>query len=120
MYNKTKKIVIVSMLCAFAYAMTFVMRIPIVLFLKYDAKDIVIVIGGFIFGPLASFCISLIVSVAQLFTNSQTGILGCLMNLISSCSFSCSAAFIYNKKRTLPGAVAGLLETVPSSPKTRI
>lgn len=109
MYSKTKKIITVGMLCALAYIMTLVGRIPIVLFLKYDAKDIVIVIGGFLFGPLVSFYISLIVSVMQMFTTSTTGFLGCLMNIISSCSFACFPAFIYKKKHTLSGAIIGLL-----------
>ena len=31
------------------------------------------------------------------------------MNFISTCSFACTAAFIYKKKHTLAGAVCGLL-----------
>lgn len=109
MYRKTKKLVTVGMLCALAYIMTFVGRIPIVLFLKYDPKDIVVTIGGFIFGPFISFYISVVVSVVQMFTNSGTGILGCIMNIVSSCSFACIAACVYKKKHTFPGAVMGLL-----------
>lgn len=109
MYSKTKKTVTVGMLCALAYALTFVGRIPIVLFLKYDPKDIVIAVGGFLFGPLAAFCIALASALMQLFTNSSTGILGCLMNVVSSCAFACTAAFVYQKRHTLSGAVIGLL-----------
>ena len=108
MYSKTKKFTTIGMLCAFAYIMTLIGRIPIVLFLKYDPKDIVIAIGGFIFGPMVSFYISLLVSIIQMLTTSSTGIWGCVMNLISSCAFACSAAFIYKRKHTLSGAVAGL------------
>lgn len=108
MYSKTKKVTTIGMLCAFAYIMTLVARIPIVLFLKYDPKDIVIAIGGFIFGPMVSFYISLVVSIVQMFTTSGTGIWGCVMNTISSCAFACSAAFIYKRKHTLAGAVTGL------------
>ena len=96
------------MLCSFAYILTLIGRIPIVLFLKYDSKDIVIVIGGFIFGPMVSFTISLLVSVLQMFTTSSTGIWGCVMNLISSCAFACTAAFVYKRKHTLSGAITGL------------
>ena len=39
---------------------------------------------------------------------SETGVLGCLMNIISTCSFACTASFIYKKRRTLSGAVIGL------------
>jgi len=96
------------MLCALAYAAAAVGRVPLVLFLKYDPKDIIIAIGGLIFGPAASFLIALIVSAAEMVTVSENGILGLLMNVISSCSFACTAASIYKKKRRVSGAVIGL------------
>jgi len=84
-------------------------RIPVVLFLKYDPKDIIITLGGLIWGPLTSFTVSVIVSLIEMVTISENGILGCIMNIVSSCSFACTAAAIYKKKRTLKGAVTGLL-----------
>ena len=86
--SKTRKLTATGMLCALAYVAVLVGRIPLVLFLKYDPKDVVIVIGGFIFGPLTSLAVSLIVSVVQMVTISANGILGCMMNVISSCSFA--------------------------------
>lgn len=106
--SKTKKLVTIGMLCALAYVAVVIGRIPLVLFLKYDPKDVIIVIGGLIFGPLTSFTVTVIVSVVQMFTISGTGILGCIMNIISSCSFACTTAFIYKKKHTLSGALLGL------------
>ena len=106
--NKTKKLTTISMLCALAYVAVTVGRIPLVLFLKYDPKDVVIVIGGFIFGPLTAFTVTVIVSIVQMFTISGTGILGCIMNIVSSCSFACTAAFIYKKKHSLSGAILAL------------
>ena len=79
------------------------------LFLKYDPKDIIITLGGLIWGPLTSFIVSVIVSMIEMVTISENGILGCIMNIVSTCSFACTAAVIYKKKRTLKGAVAGLL-----------
>ena len=107
--SKSKKLVTIGMLCALAYVAVVVGRVPLVLFLKYDPKDVIIVIGGLLFGPLTSFVITVIVSVVQMFTISGTGILGCLMNIISSCSFACTAAFIYKKKHKLSGAILALL-----------
>ena len=86
MSSKTKKRTMTSMLCTLAYVMTAVGRIPIVLFLKYDPKDVIIAIGGLIFGPLTSFIIATVVSFTEMFTISENGILGCFMNIISSCS----------------------------------
>ena len=109
MNSKTKKLAVVSMLCALAYVVATVGRVPIVLFLKYDPKDIIIAISGFIFGPLSSFVVALVVSFVEMFTISENGILGFIMNIISSCSFACTATFIYKRKHTLSGAVIGLL-----------
>ena len=103
-----KKLVLVAMLAALAYMIMALVRIPVVLFLKYEPKDVVITIGGFLLGPMASFIISLVVSLIEMVTVSDTGPIGCLMNLLSTCSFACTAAFIYKKQHTLKGAVAGL------------
>lgn len=109
MNNKTKQITTIGMLCAIAYVAVVVGRIPLVLFLKYDPKDVVITIGGLIFGPMTSFLVSLVVSLVEMLTISDTGIWGLLMNMISSCSFACTAAFLYKRRRNLSGAISGLL-----------
>ncbi len=105
---KNKKLTTVAMLCAMSYVAMLVCRIPIVMFLKYEPKDVLITIGGFLFGPLVSFLVSLIVSLIEMVTVSDTGIIGGIMNLISSCAFACTAAFIYKRQHTLTGAVMGL------------
>lgn len=108
MDSKTKKITTTAMLCAVAYVVVVVGRIPVVLFLKYDPKDIIITLGGLIWGPMTSFIVSVIVSLIEMVTISENGVLGCIMNIISTCSFACTASVIYKKKRTLSGAVTGL------------
>lgn len=109
MKNKTKKLTSIGMLCAIAYAAAAVGRVPLVLFLKYDPKDSVLAISGLIFGPLPSFVMAVIVSLAEMVTISETGVIGFFMNVISSCSFACTAAFLYSKRRTLSAAAGGLL-----------
>nr|QGT51004.1 riboflavin transporter [uncultured Firmicutes bacterium] len=109
MNTKTKKLTTTAALCAIAFVMTAVIRIPVVLFLKYDPKDIIIVLGGLIWGPLTSCVVSVIVSLIEMFTISDTGIWGCIMNIISTCAFACTAAAIYKHKKTLSGAVIGLI-----------
>ena len=103
-----KKMVTLAMLAAIAYLMVNLIRIPVVLFLKYEPKDVIITIGGFLFGPMAAFIVSGIVSLLEMVTISETGIVGCIMNLISTCSFACTAAFVYKKQHTLKGAITGL------------
>lgn len=109
MNRKTKQITIIGMLCAIAYAAVVIGRIPIILFLKYDPKDIVIAISGLIFGPLTSFSVAFLVSFVEMLTISESGILGFVMNLISSCSFACTASLIYRRKHKPSGVFSGLL-----------
>lgn len=109
MDSKTKKITTTAMLCAIAYVVVVIGRIPVVLFLKYDPKDIIITLGGLIWGSMTSFIVSVIVSLIEMVTISENGVLGCIMNIVSTCSFACTACVIYKKKRTLSGAVTGLV-----------
>ena len=107
----TKKLALVAMLAAVSYIIVVLVRIPMIPtapFLKYEPKDVVITIGGFLLGPMASFIISLVVSLLEMVTISQTGPIGGLMNLLSTCSFACTAAFVYKKRHTLGGAIGGL------------
>lgn len=109
--SKTKKITVTALLCAMAMILNLLISFPIVpavSFLKFDPKDIIIVIGGFIYGPGTSLVISLITSVLELLFRGGT-ILDVLMNVIASCTFACTAAFIYKKIHTKNGAFMGLL-----------
>lgn len=109
MNRKIKCLASAGMLCALAYGAAAAGRIPLVLFLKYDLKDVVIAAGGLICGPMTACFVALAVSLAEMCTVSETGVLGCLMNVVSSCSFACTAALVYRRKRTQSGAVRGLL-----------
>lgn len=106
--RKTKMLVTLGMLCALAYIAAALLRFPVVLFLRYDPKDAVIAIAGLAYGPAAAIAVTLTVSAAQLFTVSGTGLLGCLMNIVSSCAFACPAALFYQGKRRFSRAAWGL------------
>ena len=97
------------MFAAIAYIIVALIRIPVVLFLSYEPKDVIITIGGFLFGPLASLIVSLVVSLVEMFTISNTGPIGALMNFLSTCCFACTASLIYKKNHTSKGALLGLL-----------
>ena len=103
-----KKLVLLAMLAAVSYLIVAMIRVPVVLFLSYEPKDVIITLGGFLLGPMASFLISLVVSLVEMVTISSTGPIGGLMNLISTCAFSCTAAFVYKKRHTMAGAIWGL------------
>ena len=104
-----KEMVLIAMLAAIAYVIVAFIRIPVVLFLKYEPKDVIITIGGFLLGPLAAFITSLVVSLLEMVSISDTGPIGALMNLLSTCSFACTAAIFYKKRHTLSGAISGLV-----------
>lgn len=105
----TKKLVTLAMIAGLSLLMVAVVRIPVVLFLKYEPKDVIITVGGFLFGPMAAAAVSLVVGVLEMVTVSDTGWIGAVMNVLSTCCFACTASLIYRKQRTLTGALIGLL-----------
>ena len=102
-----------AMLCALAYGCaafsSLVMPIKIEGFLSLEIKDTVLMIGAFIFGPGTGLLMSVVVSLLELFTVSTTGWIGMVMNIVSSVMFICPAALVYKYRRTMSGAVKGLL-----------
>lgn len=109
MKRNTKNLVLIAMMAAIAFLMVTFIRIPVVLFLNYEPKDVIITVGGFLLGPMASLIIAGLVALIEMVSISTTGPIGCLMNMLSSICFCCTAAFIYKKNRTMKGAVGGLL-----------
>ena len=106
-----KRLVGMAMFAALAYGVTFVFRIP-VQFLTFDAKDAVLTIASFIYGPISAIIMSLIPAFIEFITISSTGFWGFLMNFASSACFSFTAAVIYKYKRSLNGAIIGLYASV--------
>lgn len=107
----TKKIVTVGILCAMAVVVNMLIYFPLVpavSFLSYDPKDIIIVIGGFIYGPLSAVLMSAVTSFLEILYRGGN-FLDILMNMISTCAFVCPAAFIYKINRTKNGALIGLV-----------
>ena len=107
-----KKLTMLAVLAAVAYVVMFLSKqIPVNVlgFLNFDLKDVIIGIAGFIFGPLAAAGISAVVSVIEMVTISSTGLWGLLMNVLSTCAFVCAASFIYQRRRTISGAIIGLV-----------
>ena len=109
-----RTVVCTGMLCAISYVVMFISKtifapLTVAGFLTFDMKDVIIAIGGFLYGPLNALCISLVTSVIEMFTVSETGPIGLLMNVLSTIAFACPAAFIYKRRQKLSGAVAGLV-----------
>lgn len=111
MNNKTKKLTFGAMLCAIAYVVMMLIHVklvPAAPFLTYDPKDVIIALGGLIWGPGMAAIVTAVVALVEMVTVSDTGIIGCIMNFVSTFAFAGTAALIYKKKHSLSGAVMGL------------
>lgn len=110
--TKLKTLTTVAVLSALAYVSTVIIRIhliPGMEFLKFDPKDMLIIIIGFLVGPLYSIISSLAVSFIEMITVSSTGIIGFIMNVLSTVAFILPATILYRKKRCLKSAIIGLV-----------
>ncbi len=107
--RNVRRMCVMSMLCAVSFMAVAIIRIPVIDFLKYEPKDVILTIGGFLFGPLAGGIMATVVALIEMVTVSNTGLIGCVMNILSSCLFVCTAATIYQHRKTLSGAIFGLI-----------
>ena len=105
----TRTMVNLALVSALAFVAMLYIRIPAVLFLQYEPKDVIIVIAGFIYGPMAVLLVSLVVSFVEMFAASTAGWIGFIMNVTATCTYACTAAFIYHKNKSLKGAAIGLI-----------
>jgi len=111
MQTNTKNIALSGLLCALAYIVMLISKIipEVSGFLQLDLKDVIIVSGGFILGPLYALIISAVVSLMEFITIGSTGIIGMIMNIISTAAFCCVASDVYRKWHKLSGALCGLV-----------
>ena len=107
----TRKLTVMALFCALAYAAVALSRLlpPITLWLKYDPKDCILAIGGMLYGPIAAVLMSVVISLVEMVTISDTGAIGMLMNIVSSMLFILPSAILYRRRRTLIHAVTGLI-----------
>lgn len=106
----TRYMATIAMFTAVSFVAVLISRfIPDVAgFLSYEPKDAIIVIAGFIFGPMSCLIITLLTSFIEMISISSTGLYGFLMNVIATCAFTVPAAWIYKKYHTQRGAIAGI------------
>ena len=108
--TNVRTITSLAMLAAIAYVVMLLSKMlpQVQHFLQMDLKDTIICIGGFLFGPLSAAIVAIVVAVVEMFTVSDTGPIGCIMNVLATCAFCCTATFVYKKLHTRKGAVIGL------------
>ena len=105
--DTTRRIAGISVFSALAFCVALVTNIPIG-FLTFDAKDTIITIASFIYGPVSAVVMSAITALMEAVTVGNTGPWGALMDFISTASFTVTASLIYKYKRNLTGALISL------------
>ena len=105
--DSTRTIAGISVFSAFAFCVALVTNIPVG-FLTFDAKDTIITIASFIYGPVSAVIMSAITAIMEAITVGNTGPWGALMDFISTASFTVTASLIYKYKRNLTGAIVSL------------
>lgn len=111
MSEKIRRMVALAIFAALAYVSVVLIRIP-VMFLTFDFKDVIVAICGLFYGPLAALTLAVVVPLLEFITISDTGVYGLIMNFLSSFAFAFTASLIYKFKKTLWGAIIGLISGV--------
>ena len=105
--QSTRRAVGVAVFSALAFVVSLLVRFP-VQFLTFDAKDAIITVSSFIYGPIVAPIVSFLAAFIELVTISDTGWYGFVMNFVSSAVYSFTASLIYTKIRSLNGAIIGI------------
>ena len=105
------RLVGIGIFSALAIVISFATSFIKVGFLSLDAGDIVIILGSFIYGPVAGIIMSLI---SSLFGVLYSGTLfwGFLMDFASSAAFAFIASFIYSRRKNFSFAIIGIYSAV--------
>lgn len=109
----TKKLAALGMLAALSVVLALLVRFPIIptaSFLEYDAADIPIFLGTFLYGPIHGLILTVIVSIIQGVTVSAgSGFIGILMHIFATGSYVLVAGFFYRYVRTMKGALVAMV-----------
>ena len=108
---KVKKIAFIGLMGAVS-AVLMLFRFPIPFmppFLSFDLSGLMEMLGGFMFGPMAAACISVVKILLQLVMQGSFSLgTGELQNLILSCSYVLPALIIYHRNKTKKMAITGM------------
>lgn len=107
-----KKLVTMAVLAALSIVLMMFIKFPIIPaapYLIYEPADVPILIGSFLFGPLAGLVITGIVSAIQTLTSSSgNGLVGFFMHVAATGTFVITAGLIYKKFHNVKGAIIAL------------
>lgn len=106
----TVTITLAAIFSALAFLSSIIFHLPLipsVSFLKYDPMDAILTIEALVLGPIPAILSTLVVTVIRIPFGSS-GLIGALMNFLSSISFVLPSGIIYKYRRNLSGALIGL------------
>ena len=107
--RNVKRLCGMAMFVALAIVVTLLTKWMRVAHLTFDAKDAIITIAAYIYGPVSALGMSLATSLIETLTfGGDTGWFGFLMNFLSTAVFSLTASIIYIRKRNINYAIIGL------------
>lgn len=108
---KLRQLTVMAALVAMAFIVS-LFRIPVVLFLELELKDVLLVISGFVFSPIVGIICSVTTAIIEFLLNAgsnDTQFFGLMMNIVSSCLFVGTSSIIYHRHRTLTSAIIALI-----------
>ena len=107
------KIAKLGLLAALSIVLVYLIHfsiIPAAPYLEYDMADIPILIGAFIFGPLAGIALTAVVAILQgLTVSAASGIVGIIMHFCATVTLVVIASTIYKYKHNLKWGIIGLV-----------
>jgi riboflavin transporter FmnP len=106
-----KRITLAAVFAALAFSTMFFFRFNVT-FLTFDLKDTMITLLGLLTGPVSALTVSFLVAMLEFVVDSDTGWYGLIMNFASSATFSVVCATLYRYRKTLTGAIVGLITAV--------
>lgn len=110
--EKLRKLTLSAIFTAVAYVVMLLVHITVGGFLTLDLKDAILAFGAMALGPVYGIGMVAVTAFLEFMTVSGTGWYGLLMNILSSAAFVGVSSLIYRYKRTLPGAIVGLVSAI--------
>ena len=108
-YFCASRITKIAMFAALAYVVTFLEFpiFPAASFLQLDFSNVFVLLGGFMYGPVAAIIISAVKELLSLL-DSQTGGVGEIANFLITFSFVIVPTIVYRFKKGLPWVIITL------------
>jgi len=110
---EVRKLCTMAILAALSLVLVLLIHFPIIPaapWLEYDPAEVPILIGGFVYGPIAGLIITVITALIQALTvSAQSGWVGFVMHVIPTGTLVLVSSIIYKYNKTRKGALIALI-----------